>query len=201
MTTKTMDNRSLVKMVVKIAVLCLGPMLAGLSLALLAGPIPAYAAAGTAQPKAALRSSAVFTVPVFLPIVAASPTPEYQLVDLINAERTRRGVSALRVNSVLMQVAEAHSQDMVDRNFFNHTNPDGQAPWDRLDEAGYAWWYCGENIGGGYTTAQAMFAGWMDSTMGHREIMLSPDYTEIGIGYVTGGTYGHYWTADFARPR
>jgi uncharacterized protein YkwD len=196
-----MGNRSFVAMVVKIAILCLGPLLAGLSLALLAGSIPAHAAAGTAQPRDALKSSAVFTVPVFLPIVAASPTPEYQLVDLINAERTRRGVSALRVNPVLMQTAEAHSQDMVDRNFFDHTNPDGQAPWDRLDEAGYAWSYCGENIGGGYTTAQAMFDAWMESTMGHKEIMLSPDYTEIGIGYATGGTYGHYWTADFARPR
>ena len=196
-----MSNRNIAGRIIQIAVLCLGPLLAGLTMALLAGPIPAHAAAGTAQPKAALRSSAVFTVPVFLPIVVAAPAPEYQLVDLINAERTRRGLSALRVNSVLMQVAEAHSQDMVDRNFFDHTNPDGQRPRDRLDEAGYAWWYCGETIGGGYDTAQAMFTAWMESTAGHREIILSPNFTEIGIGYVTGGSNDYYWTADFARPQ
>jgi uncharacterized protein YkwD len=120
---------------------------------------------------------------------------------LINAERARRGLCALRVNSVLMQTAEAHSQDMVDRNFFSHTNPDGQLPWDRLDAAGYAWSWCGENIGGGYATAQAMFNGWMESTAGHREIMLTDQCAEIGVGYVTGGSYGYYWTADFATPQ
>ena len=196
-----MGNRNIAKVIVQIAALCLGPLLAGLALALLAGPVPVQAAAGTPWPNAALESSAVHTYTVFLPTVAVSPAPESQLVDLINAERTRRGLSALRVNPVLMQVAEAHSQDMADRNFFDHTNPDGQAPWDRLDEAGYAWWTCGENIGGGYATPQALFTAWMNSTTGHREIMLSPDFTEIGIGYVAGGRYGHYWTADFARPQ
>jgi len=196
-----MSNRNIAGRIIQIAVLCLGPLLAGLTMALLAGPIPAHAAAGTAQPKAALRRSAVFTVPVFLPIIFGTPSPEYQLIDLINAERAAHGLSALRVNPVLMQVAEAHSQDMVDRNFFDHTNPDGQRPRDRLDEAGYAWWYCGETIGGGYDTAQAMFTAWMESTAGHREIILSPNFSEIGIGYVTGGRYGHYWTADFAQPQ
>ncbi len=196
-----MNSRNLVGRMIQIAVLCLGPVLAGLSLTFLAGSIQVHAAAGTVQPKAALRSSAAFTVSVFLPIIFGAPAPEYQLVDLINAERVRRGLSPLIVNPVLMQTAEAHSQDMVDRDFFNHTNPDGQRPRDRLDEAGYAWWYCGENIGGGYTTAQAMFTAWMESAAGHREIMLSPNFSEIGIGFVTGGRYGYYWTADFAAPR
>jgi len=191
-------NRRIIKVFFQIAVVCLGPMLAGLTLALLAAPVPVQAAARTEWPKAALQSSAAFTT--YLPIVIGPVTPESQLIDLINAERTRRGLSALRMNPVLMQVAEAHSQDMVNRNFFDHTNPDGQDPGDRLDEAGYAWWAYGENIGGGYTTPQAMFTGWMNS-QGHRDNMLYSDFTEIGIGYVTGGYYGYYWTADFARPR
>jgi len=196
-----MGNRNVVKMLVQIVALCLGPLLAGLTLALPAGSPPAQAAAGTARPNDALGGSAIHTYTIFLPTLTVSPSPENQLIDLINAERTRRGLGALRANPVLMQVARAHSQDMVERDFFDHTNPDGQAPWDRLDEAGYAWRACGENIGGGYATPQAMFTAWMDSTAGHREIMLSSDYTEIGIGYVTGGRYGHYWTADFARPQ
>jgi uncharacterized protein YkwD len=197
---ETMNNRTIVAKMPRIAALCLGPLLAGLTLALLAGPISAHAAAGTAPPQTALRSSAVSTTTVFLPFIVWTTSPEYELIDLINAERVARGSSPLRVNPILMQAAEAHSQDMVDRNFFSHTNPDGQLPWDRLDEAGYAWSWCGENIGGGYTTAQAMFSGWMASD-GHRDNILSSHYTEIGIGYVTGGYYGYYWTADFATPQ
>jgi uncharacterized protein YkwD len=195
-----MDQRNVVKLILQMATLCLGPLLAGLALALFARPIPAQAAAGTARPNPALQSNVGYTYTVYLPIVRGGPSPEEQLIVLINAERTRRGLSALQINPVLMQVAEAHSQDMVNRNFFDHTNPDGQTPGDRLDEAGYAWWAWGETIGGGFTTPQAMFDGWMNSTP-HRDILLSPDYTEIGIGYVTGGYYGYYWTADFARPR
>ena len=172
----------------------------GLTLALLAGPAPAaQAAAGTAWPNAAQQGSAAYTYTVFLPVLVSSPTPESQLIDLINAERVRLGLSPLTISPVLMQVAEAHSQDMVNRNFFDHVNPDGQDPSDRLDEAGYDWWACGENIGGGYTTPQAMFDGWMKSP-GHKANMLDPDFTEIGLGYVTGGYYHHYWTAVFATP-
>ncbi len=195
-----MNNRSIVGRIIQVAVLCLGPLLAGAIIALLAGPTPVQAAAGVTQPNAALESSAVTTRTVFLPILAKTTSPEAQLIDLINAERVRRGLDALSVNPVLMQVAEAHSQDMVNRNFFDHINPDGQGPDGRLNEAGYAWSWCGENIGGGYATAQAMFTGWMNST-GHRDNMLFRDYTEIGIGYVTGGHYGHYWTAVFATPQ
>ncbi len=195
-----MDNRNVVKKLVRIAALCLGLLLAGPVVVLLAGPIPVQAAAGAMQPNAALESSAVYTHTVFLPIMAKAATPEEQLIDLINAERVRLGLDALSVNPVLMQVAEAHSQDMVNRNFFDHVNPDGQDPGDRLDEAGYAWWYCGENIGRGYSTAQAMFDGWKKSP-GHWANMVSTNYTEIGIGYVAGGRYGYYWTAVFATPQ
>jgi uncharacterized protein YkwD len=45
-----------------------------------------------------------------------------------------------------------------------------------------------------------MFNGWMNSA-DHRTILLSPTFMEIGLGYVAGGAYGHYWTAVFAKPQ
>lgn len=141
-------------------------------------------------------------VKVYLPIVlksSASPSFEDQLISLINAERSSRSLGTLSQSGILMQVAEAHSQDMVDRNFFSHVNPDGLGPGERLTNAGYNWSTWGETIGAGYSTPQAMFDGWMNSS-DHRAILLSEAYTEIGIGYVAGGTYGHYWTAVFAKP-
>lgn len=144
-----------------------------------------------------LQSSAVTTV--YLPVVVKAPYPEEELRLLINAERNSRGLVPLAFDALLAQVAEAHSQDMIDRDFIAHTNPDGLNPGDRLANAGYSASTWGETIGAGYTTPAAMLAGWMNSP-GHRDILLSPNFTEIGLGYVTGGSYGHYWTAVFARP-
>jgi uncharacterized protein YkwD len=135
----------------------------------------------------------------YLPSINKTDTFEQQLINLINAERISQGRPPLSISPLLMQVAEAHSQDMIDRNFFDHTNPDGLDPGDRLDNAGYHWMTWAENIGAGQTTAQEMFDVWMNSS-GHRANILNGDVTEIGIGYATGGTYGHYWTAIFARP-
>jgi len=154
---------------------------------------------------------------VFMPVILGSPSgstgqpaltedqleltaEESELINLINAERLSHGVGPVRVSNVLMQVARAHSQDMIDRDFFDHANPDGWGAGDRLDHAGYNWMTYGENIGGGYTSPELMSNGWMNSS-GHRANMLNPELAEIGVGYAAGGFYGHYWTGLFATPR
>lgn len=158
---------------------------------------------------------------VFMPVILGSPdgstggstgqpaltedqleltAEESELINLINAERASHGLGPVRMSNVLMQVARAHSQDMIDRDFFDHTSPDGWGPRDRLDNAGYNWMTYGENIGAGYSSAELMSNGWMNSS-GHRAIMLTPEFTEIGVAYVAGGFYGHYWTALFSTPR
>jgi uncharacterized protein YkwD len=181
----------------QIGVVVLLPVLLALGVALGPGPGLARAESQPPPPPGQVQSRAVLTI--YLPVIRQSPTPERQLLEMINTERLRLGLSRLTINPLLMQAAEAHSQDMINRNFFSHTNPDGATPGDRLDAVGYNWWTWGETIGAGYATPQAMFTGWMNSS-GHRDIMLSANYTEIGLGYVTGGAYGHYWTADFGRP-
>lgn len=133
------------------------------------------------------------TVQAYLPIIIA-PSFEDQLLTLINA---RRGAQSLTGVSILAAVAEAHSQDMIDRNFFGHINPDGLDAGARLDAAGYKWEYWGELIGRGYTSPVAVFNGWMESSL-HRAQLLNPDYSEAGIGYVVGG---HYWTIVLTEPQ
>ena len=158
---------------------------------------------------------------VFMPVILGSPdgstggsagqpaltedqleltAEESELIDFINAERLSYGLGSVRPSNVLMQVARAHSQDMINRDFFDHVNPDGWGAGDRLDNAGYNWMTYGENIGGGYSSAELMSNGWMNSS-GHRANMLNPELTQIGVGYVAGGFYGHYWTALFATPQ
>ncbi|MCK6629780.1 MAG: CAP domain-containing protein [Anaerolineae bacterium] len=146
---------------------------------------------------ATLRVSSVVTV--YLPLVIKTSSPEEELRLLINAERVSRGLAPLAFDMLLAQAAEAHSQDMIDRDFFDHINPDGLDPGDRLDDVGYVWSNFGETLGAGYTTPEAMLNGWLNSS-GHRNILLSSNFTEIGLGYVIGGDYGYYWTAVFATP-
>lgn len=83
---------------------------------------------------------------------------------------------------------------MADRGYFDHTDPDGDTPWDRADQAGVKN-LGGENIARGQADAQAVMASWMASE-GHRENILNCDYKTIGIGahFADGGPW---WTQDF----
>ena len=105
---------------------------------------------------------------------------------------------ALRLNRILVGTARAMSQDMGDRNFFDHTNPDGLDPFQRMEAAGYSGGAMGENIAAGYSTGAEVVAGWLSSD-GHCRNMLDPDFGVIGIGYasVPGSDYTEYWTQNF----
>lgn len=120
---------------------------------------------------------------------------EQQMLSLINKERTSRGLSALKVNSTLTQVARAHSRDMINRGFFSHNNPDGKSPFDRMKAAGVTYYTAGENIAGA-PSVQSAHTNLMNSS-GHRANILNSKFTEIGIGVVDGGRYGKMFTQNF----
>ena len=113
----------------------------------------------------------------------------------INQHRIFTGCAPLGVHSGMLAVARAHSQDMHDRSFFSHTNPDGKSPFDRLTNASIGYSSAGENIAVGYRSAEAVFTGWYNSS-GHWANMENCNYTHHGIGYVESG---NYWTDLFAK--
>lgn len=110
---------------------------------------------------------------------------------LINRERTQRGLPPLRENALLSAASLEHSRDMVEQRYFEHTSPDGRTVGDRLRAIGYARGVtasAGENIAYGYSresTPAAIVTLWMQSP-GHREDILRPSFTEIGIGIAQG---------------
>jgi uncharacterized protein YkwD len=122
-----------------------------------------------------------------------------QVVALTNAERLGKGCKALTVDATLTAVAQDHSEDMAKRNFFDHNNPDGKSPFDRMSAAGYKYGMAAENIAAGYRSPADVVKGWMNSS-GHRANILNCGVTEIGVGYAAGGTHGMYWTQDFGAP-
>lgn len=127
---------------------------------------------------------------------------ESSLIQLINQERLSRGIGTLSQQSQLAAAARVHSEDMACNDFVSHTGSDGSLPWDRARAQGYSYSAIAENIFAGSSSAQSIFNGWMNST-GHRDNMLNPTYTEIGVGYQywSDSTYKAYTTAVFAKPR
>ncbi|MFI1968259.1 RNA polymerase [Streptomyces cinnamoneus] len=118
-----------------------------------------------------------------------------QVVSLVNAERAKVGCSPVTSNSLLDAAAQGHSDDMAARGFFDHTNPDGKGPGDRITAAGYQWSTYGENIAYGQQDAAAVMDSWMHSD-GHRKNILNCSFKEIGIG-INKAPGGPRWTQVF----
>lgn len=115
-------------------------------------------------------------------------------VDLMNTHRIQMGCAPLEWNSAVADVARAHSQDMIDRGYFAHDNPDGKSPFQRLQDAGIDYSRAAENIAYGYPTAEAVLDGWLNSS-GHRRNIENCALTEHGVGLV-----GTHWTHLFTTP-
>lgn len=118
---------------------------------------------------------------------------EQEVVRLVNEIRQKNGLGTLKSNWQLARVARYKSQDMHDKKYFSHTSPTYGSPFDMMKNFGISYRYAGENIAMGYRSPSAVVDGWMNSP-GHRANILNGNYTEIGVGYVSDGSY---WTQMF----
>ncbi|MFE9463044.1 sigma-70 family RNA polymerase sigma factor [Streptomyces virginiae] len=125
----------------------------------------------------------------------APPGIAGQVVALVNTERAAGGCGPLREDPQLRAAAQEHSEDMAARNFFDHTNPDGEDPGQRTTASGYRWSTYGENIARGQQTAQSVMDSWMKSP-GHRANILNCSFKDIGVG-IHRGAGGPWWTQNF----
>jgi len=119
-----------------------------------------------------------------------------RILELVNVERTTRGLVPLTRNTQLDAAALAHARDMRDNAFFDHTGSDGSTVGVRATAAGYPWTLVGENIGLASVTPQRMMQLWMDST-GHRANILNSDFRELGVAVETNGDV--LWVQVFGR--
>jgi uncharacterized protein YkwD len=139
--------------------------------------------------------------------VAAAPAQNdtgfvARVLELTNGERQKVGLEPLALSAELNDAAQGYSQVLASSGCFEHTC--GPVPnfADRAGQAGYTGWSAlGENIAAGFPSAEAVVTSWMNSP-GHRANILSPNFTEIGVGMVQGGgKFGTYWAEEFgARP-
>ena len=116
-----------------------------------------------------------------------------QVVALVNAERTKQGLSALTIDTKVQQAALVRAKESAQS--FSHTRPNGSSFSTALTEAGVSYRTAGENIAYGQSTPQQVMNAWMNSS-GHRANILNANYTTIGVGYtVINGTA--YWAQLF----
>ncbi|MFE7530481.1 CAP domain-containing protein [Kitasatospora sp. NPDC057542] len=128
----------------------------------------------------------------------AAPSYAQKVVDLVNAERAKAGCGPVSAEPRLASAAQSHSDDMADRNFFDHASPEGYHADHRIEAAGYSWSTWGENIARGQKDPAAVMSSWMNSP-GHRANILNCSFKQLGVGVRTG-TNGPWWTQVFAAP-
>jgi hypothetical protein len=118
---------------------------------------------------------------------------ELEMLVRINENRSANGAQALSLNSTLTWVARAHSQDMIDQDWWGHDSSpggpfSGATFYERVnDHAGYVRTYISENIAmrsWGIDVDDVM-TDWMAS-QNHSDNILNPDFFEIGIGLLEG---------------
>lgn len=122
-----------------------------------------------------------------------------EVLKIVNSERQKAGLQPLTLSEKLTSIANTKAQDMADKNYFDHTSPTYGSPFDMLHTFGVSYKSAGENIAAGQQTAEQVMNDWMHSS-GHRANILNSDYTELGVGYVKGGSYGTEWVQLFIKP-
>lgn len=117
--------------------------------------------------------------------------------NLLNADRTANGLSALPLDAELSRIARIKAEDMRYNGYFAHQSPTYGSPSEMLRHFGYAFAAAGENIAhhANITKAQAAFM----SSDGHRRNILSSSWTRVGIGICYDAQGYVYVTQLFAR--
>ena len=107
------------------------------------------------------------------------------LVELANSDRTRGNLAALTVSPILTVAAQAKADDMAGKNYFAHVSPGGEDPWYWFAAAGYKFEHAGENLAIDCSDSLDVEQAWMNSPT-HRDNILNPNYTEVGIAIADG---------------
>ena len=118
------------------------------------------------------------------------------VVELVNAERAKAGLSPLSVHEGVAEAANTRAHEI--KNTFSHTRPDGSSFSTVLTQAGISYRSVGENIAYGQSSPEAVMQSWMNSS-GHRANILNRDFTSIGVGHYKDASGTDYWTQLFIK--
>lgn len=149
-------------------------------------------------PVAAPVEAPVQPAPVTTPQPAPTPKPaapvlssegtsgqEQAMINSNNAYRQVNNLAALSTNYSLMISSQVKANDMCNRGYFAHVDPDGHQPWYYMAIAGYSYSGAGENLAQDFNTNDGAFNALVKSPTHHANIV--GNYNEIGVGFNTCG--------------
>lgn len=150
-----------------------------------------------ALPAAAPASLSAATAP----LAVAATSDEQRAIEMINAERRKRGERPLVFDGRLTFIARQHSQNMAQLNFFAHIGRDARDATARAEAVGIRdWRSMGENIAYNHVRYPDPVATaveqWMRSTK-HRDNILNGDFTHTGLGIARASDGRIYFTQVF----
>ena len=111
------------------------------------------------------------------------------LLEESNKVRMSEAVTPLKLNNDLSLAANLKARDMLVRDYWDHTAPDGTTPWYWYREVNYRYDFAGENLAKGFVTSPAVLTGWMNSEE-HRNNALNKNYEDVGFGIAEGDLNG-----------
>lgn len=123
----------------------------------------------------------------------ASSITQQGIVDLTNKEREKVGLKDVKFSETLSKSARLKAEDMFANDYWAHNSPTGVTPWDFFKKVNYTYLYAGENLARNFGNNQDVIKAWMNSKT-HRENILSPRYSELGVAVVNGVLNGEKTT-------
>lgn len=147
-----------------------------------------------------------FLLLIFWQIVSLTALPKATLVasDLtvenilkgVNRERVLRNLTALNLDDRLSNAAQYKADDMMNRRYFSHTDPEGNYIWGKIVEAGYSpYLQLGENLAIEFYNTESLINAWMNSPT-HRANILNEGFKDQGGGLAFGKPEdGQYYSA------
>ncbi|MGM0501929.1 MAG: CAP domain-containing protein [Bacillota bacterium] len=121
---------------------------------------------------------------------------ENKMLNLINQARTKNKLQPLKINYNLVKIAREKSRDMIKNDYFAHHSPTYGSPFNMFETLGINYYLAGENIAGAAEVESAHQE--LMNSKDHRDNILDPSFTDVGVGIIKGGPYGQMYTQEFA---
>lgn len=118
--------------------------------------------------------------------VSRSETGDESFAALLNNVRLETGAGPVRYDARLDRAAQAHADDMIDRDYFAHNSPEGENAYDRIIAQGYSPRAWGENIAARQRTEEEALVGWQNSPS-HNQMMTAPVFEDFGFALAEEG--------------
>lgn len=135
------------------------------------------------------------------PVFTDVPVDRQAMLTMLNAYRQQNGLHAVVLDETLDKVSRDMARHIAERDSMDTWQHSAFGLSQRLEKAAYPNYAGAENLGAGYASLNAAFAGWQGSK-DHNKNLLNPYVTRVGIAQVdrSNGKWRHFWVMTLSRP-